>query len=228
MYIACDKSSSNCPLPDSIKDFNFEKIPILQENVEFLKNKFFKFKKDLKSTPVGLEIVNVADTLFLYYDESAQIFVNQILPEIAKNLNYGIEKVQIGWEWMLETGIPWLRAQVAIGSKFLRKLFNEYYPIEFINQAHQVLSERFDSIYRAIYNLKFVQDVFENEKIMTTYSKIMDYTADLREVISKNLGLWFVEYPVVGFDYFWRVLEDDVSGEEYEKLFRSIRGIFPL
>lgn len=218
-FIACDKTSDSCPFPKGLMEkLDLENYPILQDNYQRIVSKLQDFQEIVKSNDVGLKLSSILDEFAYYYEKSASGFVHQVLPFLAKYLHQGLEKLKILKEFMVETGIPWIREQVKIGAKFMRRLFNDYYPADFVKLVLAQVSERFTSLTRVIYNLEIVQNLMKNEKLVENYGKIMDYTQDLRSLVSRNVGLWLVEYPSLGFDFCWRVLEGDVPGEEFEKL----------
>lgn len=218
-FIACEKSSDSCPLPKSLLEhLKLEKYPIVQQNYDRVVAKLQEYQEIVKSNDIGLQVSSLIDQFTFYFDKSAAGFVHQVLPFLAKYLHQGLEKLKILKEFMVDTGIPWLRTQVKTGAKFMRSLFKEYYPRDFVKLVSNQVSERFSSFTRVIYNLEMVQNLLKNEKLMENYGKIMDYTQDLRSLVAENVKLWFVEYPSLGFDFFWRFLEDDVSVEEYDKI----------
>jgi hypothetical protein len=213
-FVACSeeevsKEDNSCPFsPETMKFFkDYSKVPaaeILFENL--------KFKEYQENSEILKEIMEKLIKVQEYYHNSAQVFVFTVIPKIA-------EYFLITRNYLIDVVFPFIKEKIKFSAVFLR----QNYPKESLEKIKEITIEKILQVKKLVLDLQVVQDLLKNQQLQAVFTQI----SVISEKIMDLLGLWF-EYILIGFDFLWRVLEDDVSSKEFAELFSDFRDLFKL
>jgi hypothetical protein len=230
-YVACSKEETSkkenvCPFSVEIRDKFFfwkEQFPDFLEKFKDFSSSFTfgefiiqKTNKKLKEPQVKQVVDQLKDLLVKlkeYYHYSAQVFVFKVIPQLSDYLS-------VAKRILVNNVFPWIREKIRISAVYLR----QNYPRKSINLIKEFVIEKLQKLQKIVLDAKAVQDLLKNQNILEISGQI----SAVFQVVMEKLMLWLGEYPSIGFDYLWRVLEDDVSSEEYVEIYNNLRNLFKL
>jgi hypothetical protein len=213
-YVACSeeevsKEVNSCPFSPETMQFYRSKVPatgILFENLNL------KFKEYQENSEILKEITEKLIKVQEYYHYSAQVFVFTVIPKVT---GYYL----ITRDYLVDVVFPFIREKIKISAVFLR----QNYPTESIEKFREITIEKISQVKKLVLDLQVVQDLLKNQQ----FQGVLTQLSVISEKIMYVLGLWF-QYILVGFDFLWRVLEDDVSSQEFSELSSNLRDLFKL